>query len=515
MMTICQTCGDRGFSNALIFCHECQVYAVHRYCLDVLPATFDEYVVWLCEDCESKTLQLSFPDERSPFQVRENDFESFGSVQVKKKKNVKKKLKKKSKRKDNTQRGNSAVIGHGKSSSLQPQEVHCSENSERDQEFVRQDVLNDCNFDEAVESLQSKNSQLDLGDFKPVEMSCCEDGEIDEKHGRQDLLGEADFLEEGEFLKTEKSLVAVPLKASSLYEEINQKLVRQNILHDDFVYEDAKRLNGLNKRCVHEDSNPPKINDNQLARFDIHPLAVDYSMDGEKDNNLGRWNNLDEGSCCEEAEPENRQLVICDPSNILEQNFAVRAQPIIDQIWRGSLSVLGKHFGTVGLVAHLSNLAGSSVYEEAKSFPTLLSPELRPRSAIWPKSFANKGPSDENIALFFFPDNDRNEKKYDSLVNDMIHHDRAMRAVLQNAELLIFTSTTLPIDFWRFKAKFFLWGVFKGKQPLRKAGDAASVEEKSLVKTLTCDRHKSPVSPLSNGSYGCGSISSALCPSTL
>ncbi|XP_021641186.2 uncharacterized protein LOC110635989 isoform X2 [Hevea brasiliensis] len=28
-VTICQNCGDRGFSKALIFCHECQAYAVH------------------------------------------------------------------------------------------------------------------------------------------------------------------------------------------------------------------------------------------------------------------------------------------------------------------------------------------------------------------------------------------------------------------------------------------------------------------------------------------------------
>ncbi|KAF2291255.1 hypothetical protein GH714_021033 [Hevea brasiliensis] len=29
LVTICQNCGDRGFSKALIFCHECQAYAVH------------------------------------------------------------------------------------------------------------------------------------------------------------------------------------------------------------------------------------------------------------------------------------------------------------------------------------------------------------------------------------------------------------------------------------------------------------------------------------------------------
>ena len=31
MVTICQKCGDRGFSVALIYCDRCLVYAQHRY----------------------------------------------------------------------------------------------------------------------------------------------------------------------------------------------------------------------------------------------------------------------------------------------------------------------------------------------------------------------------------------------------------------------------------------------------------------------------------------------------
>jgi hypothetical protein len=30
-VTICQKCGDKGFSVALIYCDSCQVYAQHRY----------------------------------------------------------------------------------------------------------------------------------------------------------------------------------------------------------------------------------------------------------------------------------------------------------------------------------------------------------------------------------------------------------------------------------------------------------------------------------------------------
>ncbi|EYU23826.1 hypothetical protein MIMGU_mgv1a009890mg [Erythranthe guttata] len=39
-----------------------------------------------------------------------------------------------------------------------------------------------------------------------------------------------------------------------------------------------------------------------------------------------------------------------------------------------------------------------------------------------------------------------------------------MRAIVQNAELLIFASTELPMLYWRFQGKYYLWGVFRAKQ---------------------------------------------------
>ena len=47
-----------------------------------------------------------------------------------------------------------------------------------------------------------------------------------------------------------------------------------------------------------------------------------------------------------------------------------------------------------------------------------------------------------------------NEKDFDNLVVSMIQEDLAMRAVLDNAEVLIFTSTVLPKQF-QSESKFF------------------------------------------------------------
>ncbi|KAL0285110.1 UNVERIFIED_CONTAM: hypothetical protein Scaly_2828700 [Sesamum calycinum] len=59
MGTICLQCGDRGFDNAFVFCVKCLDVAVHRYCLDVIPETFDEFVRWVCEDCEAAAQEQS------------------------------------------------------------------------------------------------------------------------------------------------------------------------------------------------------------------------------------------------------------------------------------------------------------------------------------------------------------------------------------------------------------------------------------------------------------------------
>ncbi|XP_065880399.1 PHD finger-containing protein 1-like isoform X2 [Euphorbia lathyris] len=364
MVNICLTCGDEGFSNALIFCNKCKVYSVHLYCMPEVPTDFDD-VVWLCEDCEPEARKLSFLDKCSP-----------GSVEVKKK-NSGRKLKKISDRKDSSGSLNRPkVTDLEKSSSIQLD----TENIKKDQEYERHIRMdNKCSTDEDVGSLEGKNAQLDLG------------------------------------------------------------------------------------KC-HQNHN--------------------------------RCNNLDEVSLNAEArllKTQNHQMVITQSPDVVEQNYAP-AQPIEQPIWTGLLSIPDEHIdGMLGLVAHLSNLACSRVSNEAKSLPYFLTPELLPRSTLWPKSFAKWGPRDDSIALYFFPDSESSERLFDSLVNNMMCRDLGMRAVVENAELLIFTSSSMPMDFWRFQTKFYLWGVFRGKRSGRSAVPGEAVDGQS------------PISPLSNCSSGFGS----------
>ncbi|KAH6800114.1 hypothetical protein C2S52_000578 [Perilla frutescens var. hirtella] len=74
-----------------------------------------------------------------------------------------------------------------------------------------------------------------------------------------------------------------------------------------------------------------------------------------------------------------------------------------------------------------------------------------PKSDIWPKSFQTAEPNDDNIALYFFPSK-ISEQVFEQLVGEMIHEELAFRAIVQDAELLIFTSTELPLLYWNLES---------------------------------------------------------------
>lgn len=272
--------------------------------------------------------------------------------------------------------------------------------------------------------------------------------------------------------------------------------------------EKDQKLGGKNslEESGFQETEPLRNKNSQLVVCDVQPLQIHCREDGGGSQKVGRQNDLNEGNFVEEDELDKTKNCHVDAPYFAEQS-SIRVLPIRDPIWRGSMSIFQNNYGAPGgIVAHLSSIACSRASEEAKGLSGLLSPELLPRSGVWPKSFRKLGPAADHIGLYFFPDNERNEIVFDSLVNDMISQDLAMRVVIENAELLIYTSRILPMDCWRFQSKFYLWGVFRPKKP--SAPDVVPGEQQGLTKAITWER-RSPVSPLSIGSYGSG----LMCPS--
>ncbi|KAF9682729.1 hypothetical protein SADUNF_Sadunf05G0138900 [Salix dunnii] len=452
MVTICQKCGDRGFEVAWIYCDECQAHAVHHYCLDVLPETFDKYVVWLCYHCESKAAKLSSIDRPSSPIGTESDSDSLKIIQLKKKNPVKRPEEKSKEMVFDCSLTNSDLLRPQLSSDFQLVEVDCCEDDGKDKKLGSRNGLHEESAPEVAQYLESKNPISALPELQHVDVDCSQNDEKDQK------LGGKNNLEVSKFQKTES----------------------------------------------HGNKN------SQLIVCDFQPLQNHCFEDGGKSQKAGIQNDLNAGNFVEEELDKTKNCHF-DAPYFAEQSCSILVLPIRDPIWRGSMSIFQNNYGAPGgIVAHLSSIACSRASEEAKGLPGLLSPELLPRSGVWPKSFQKLGPAADHIGLYFFPDNERcwNEIVFDSLVNDMISQDLAMRVVIENAELLIYTSRILPMDCWRFQSKYYLWGVFRPKKPLVLASDAVPGEQQGLTKAMAWER-RSPVSPLSNCSYGSG----LMCPS--
>ncbi|KAF7834172.1 putative RING/FYVE/PHD zinc finger protein [Senna tora] len=160
-----------------------------------------------------------------------------------------------------------------------------------------------------------------------------------------------------------------------------------------------------------------------------------------------------------------------------ECNRYSQVEPVLNPAWRGLFRM--NNMTVLGLVAHLSSIACSKVHFAVTGLPPQLDVEISSRFDIWPSSFQMSPPTETDIAVYIFPQYESDEKDFDSVMNDLIEQNLALKAsITNNVELLVFSSRVLPPENWRINRKYYLWGVFR--------------EEGSSKETLSC-----PVPPLS------------------
>ncbi|KAE8719527.1 Detected protein of unknown function [Hibiscus syriacus] len=136
---------------------------------------------------------------------------------------------------------------------------------------------------------------------------------------------------------------------------------------------------------------------------------------------LDLWRELDE-KCSDDVAGRTHAMKLVSPIVFLTGSFDISVENL-----------------TIGAVARLSSLACLKVCETAKCLPQLLLLELLPRCDVWPKGFEKSGSSDESIALYFFPSNEREAKTFDILIDKMIGKDLGIRAAVEDGKA-IFTS---------------------------------------------------------------------------
>ncbi|KAJ4953910.1 hypothetical protein NE237_030742 [Protea cynaroides] len=83
---ICEKCGVKGFSEHLIYCSQCKVYAEHIYCLDKLPEQGVLEVIWSCEQCAPRTSssfnRLGLHPSRRTENMKRKKIISFSNAEI-------------------------------------------------------------------------------------------------------------------------------------------------------------------------------------------------------------------------------------------------------------------------------------------------------------------------------------------------------------------------------------------------------------------------------------------------
>ncbi|KAH0646957.1 hypothetical protein KY284_034841 [Solanum tuberosum] len=136
------------------------------------------------------------------------------------------------------------------------------------------------------------------------------------------------------------------------------------------------------------------------------------------------------------------------------------AQPVVDTIWRGCYNIWNNKYTLDGVVAHLSDKASQSVSEKVKLLQLHLRFEVVSKDDLWPRYFNTPEAIVDDIDLFFFPSEARQQDKFDSMAQEMIGREHALRALTPFGELLVFTSTKLPLRHW-IPTKMLLMGHFQ------------------------------------------------------
>ncbi|CAN6930537.1 unnamed protein product [Brassica oleracea] len=551
MANVCETCGDEGWVEALIFCDSCKLAAVHRYCCGITPVPIDGYVTWFCSDCDesdtaSDSIQVELEEVESldvssspptmeehetrgiPGSSKSNEsvLEMIGNEKKKKRKIVTHSLpddaivvtmevskkqdgsengesdelvglarnessvleksgKKKKKKKKTTDKGLdkkneegsnhfSPVLeaeGHGLqgTTSVEPMKESKKRKCSKSREPEGLNVLVGNEVSVLEKSAKKKRSQESSNHPSPV-LNAVECGHQDtasveamkesKKHKKSDeLIGEKS---EKKKKKTneESSNHTAPVLAAKDNVACDTDNVEPAKAQESSASRKPHELAGLetNGASVSEGGNSTNVpDDNSCTTSKKRRLSSGNIQVTSENMELPAIN-----SSCKEAE-----------SNMPQTNEVIpalnngRAQPICAPVWRGSVTVKqGNNCSIHGLVAHLSTLACPRVYEKASSLHTRLSAEMLPRLEIWPPSFLKNGPpTDDSIALYFFPSHDSNgESVYYSLVDEMKKKDLGMRCLLDDAELLLFTSYQLPLPCWKFHSKEYLWGVFRRRK---------------------------------------------------
>ncbi|XP_066353927.1 protein PARALOG OF AIPP2-like [Miscanthus floridulus] len=179
-------------------------------------------------------------------------------------------------------------------------------------------------------------------------------------------------------------------------------------------------------------------------------------------------------------------------SSCVEQQCYSCSKPIDKPTWSGIFKTDDKEY--VSLDGHLSTKSCEKAWSLSKQFLKVVEVKKLSRLEVWPKAWEVPKPTADDIGIYFFSHEMRQDEGLDLLVREVMQNDLALRAIIGEAEMLIFPSILLSNPHQTFQGKHYLWGVFK-----RRENNGVLVEEPlSVVGSCEMEKQQNVVSDQPN-----------------
>ncbi|XP_059444820.1 uncharacterized protein LOC132176587 isoform X2 [Corylus avellana] len=188
---------------------------------------------------------------------------------------------------------------------------------------------------------------------------------------------------------------------------------------------------------------------------DINKASCTFSPLMHTSQTVSSGGNFQDDAECKNSDVEERDLLNMLPKFKLYCDNL----PALRITWKGGFlftSTPGKFYG--GFLAQPKCTINRKAYEISQRMPLVLQVKLLPRCQLWEELFQNNGPDLNDVALYFFPDDniERSKETTACLFELMEAHNSMMSSFIGGAELLIFTSKQMHVD----SQKYFC-GVFR------------------------------------------------------
>ncbi|CAD6270468.1 unnamed protein product [Miscanthus lutarioriparius] len=151
-------------------------------------------------------------------------------------------------------------------------------------------------------------------------------------------------------------------------------------------------------------------------------------------------------------------------ASCVEQQCYSCSKPIDKPTWSGIFKTYDKEYAS--LDGHLSTKSCEKAWSLSKQLLKVVEVKKLSRFEVWPKAWEVSKPIADDIGIYFFPHEMRQDEGLDQLVREVMQNDLALRAIIA------------------FQRKHYPWGVFKHRE------DKGAVVEEPLNAMGHCEKEK-------------------------